>query len=1252
MPFPPSRFHRPPRRLTTMAGVGILVASLATGVSATTAAAAGSGGSADVPSTPATGPTGQGGGAPTRSLTLVTGDRVRVTDETGGHRSVVLEPAEGREKVDFHQLEIDGQLHVLPGDAIPLVSEGRLDDDLFNVDLLLADGYDDAKTSTLPLIATTSGSIGTFSTLEGATQGPALESIDGRSLTVAKGEANDFWRSLAPASTARMSAGVQKLWLDGRVRADLDRSVAQIGAPTAWEAGFEGTGVRVVVLDTGVDATHPDLAGRVSESRNFTSSADVTDHFGHGTHVAATIGGSGAASGGARKGVAPKADIVSGKVLDDSGNGYESDIIEAMEWAVAGDADVVNMSLGGGATDGTDPLSQAVNQLSATSDTLFVVSAGNDGPGASTIGTPGAADASLTVGAVGRDESLADFSSRGPRLGDLAIKPDITAPGVGIVAARAAGTSMGNPVDALHTSANGTSMAAPHVAGAAVLLQQKHPGWTGEQLKDALISTARPAELTEFEQGGGRVDVARAVTQAVHGTGSVDLGDIEDGQTTPVTRPVSWTNTGSTDVTLSLDLDVTDLGGDAPAAGALAPTSESVVVPAGGTASVDLTLDPAKLDRGRYAGQLVAVSGDTVVHTTVGVVKAAPTHTVTFSAVDFDGEPIAATPVVLTGEDQRFDVLTWVPKGATRTAEVGEGDYFLHAMVTPDINGEDSAVAIVDPDLEITGDMDIVLDARKATRVKVETPRPVTPRGNLGYTAYRKAAGRDVTHSVQKFDATRSIWVTPTEAAKGGEFEFTSRWQLAEPMVTATTDGSDPLELLPALERTSPTITEPQRLEVVEAGAGKAADYEGVDVAGKIALVHPASKGSQDVKAAVAAGAKMLLIAPAEGTQWWTKFTGRGTRLALPVLVLSPDERDALAERMAAGTVTLRVSGVEDSRYTYDVVQVAKDRVPASVVHRVTKDNSATVNARYHEMGGEPWAKEQRFAWRPWQQSTIVESQRDLHTPQLRTETISSGAADTLWRQHVLSFYSWDTLNPITNGAVHALRTYRPGEHVKYDWFGPVVRPAVAAGGKASRTADALTVNVAELAGVGGTTWDRATAKETTMRLFEDDELLASGTSAWGTWTARMPSADYRLELSVARTKDATWEYSTRTDTSWRFRSSRPAAGTSGAGTAALPLLQVDYEVPAGLDHQVAAGTVAPVSFTVRSATAVRGWASFDDGASWTALDLARADKDTWSGSITHPAAAGHVSLRVQAEDVAGNSVEQTVVRAYGVSAG
>lgn len=167
-----------------------------------------------------------------------------------------------------------------------------------------------------------------------------LESIDARSFRVDGDELGAFWKTLNPGgnggtSDAARAAVTPRVSLDGKVRAVLDRSTGQINAPTAWKAGYEGQGVKVAVLDTGVDAGHPDLAGRIAEAKDFSGSANTVDHFGHGTHVASTVGGTGAASSGTRRGVAPKADLLIGKVLGDDGSGSESQVIDGMEWAAA-----------------------------------------------------------------------------------------------------------------------------------------------------------------------------------------------------------------------------------------------------------------------------------------------------------------------------------------------------------------------------------------------------------------------------------------------------------------------------------------------------------------------------------------------------------------------------------------------------------------------------------------------------------------------------------------------------------------------------------------------------------------------------------------------------------------------------------------------------------------------------------------------------------------------------------------------------
>ncbi|NEE44195.1 S8 family serine peptidase, partial [Streptomyces sp. SID8455] len=216
---------------------------------------------------------------------------------------------------------------------------------------------------------------------------------------------------------------------------------------------------------------------------SFIPGEEVEDRNGHGTHVASTIAGSGAASDGANKGVAPAAGLLVGKVLSDEGSGADSGIIEAMEWAKAEGADVVSMSLGSPAPDdGGDPMSQAVDSLSADGGPLFVIAAGN-AYGAGTIGSPGSAEKALTIAAVDKQDARASFSSMGPLVRSHGLKPDLSAPGVDINAA----ASQSVPgIEGPYQSMSGTSMATPHVAGAAAILKQRHPDWSGQRIKDAL----------------------------------------------------------------------------------------------------------------------------------------------------------------------------------------------------------------------------------------------------------------------------------------------------------------------------------------------------------------------------------------------------------------------------------------------------------------------------------------------------------------------------------------------------------------------------------------------------------------------------------------------------------------------------------------------------------------------------------------------------------------------------------------------
>lgn len=678
-----------------------------------------------------------------RTVTLITGDKVSVAPDG----SVAgIQRAKGREKASFQVRRIDGHTYVVPGDAAVPTARGTLDRRLFDVTQLLADGYDDKNGSDLPLIVTYTGD----ETPAASAFRPArarvsrtLDEVNGVALRADRRGGAAFWDTFTDGGgrgegTARLTGSpavkkVEKVWLDGRREVSLDRSVPQIGAPTAWDAGFDGTGVKVAVLDTGVDRNHPDLAGQVIAHRNFSEpgSEDNVDRNGHGTHVASTVAGTGAESQGRYKGVAPGARILDGKILDDRGYGWDSDIIAGMEWAVAEGADVVSMSLGGTDTMGIDPLEETVNRLSATSDTLFVIAAGNEGnDGESTVGSPGSAESALTVGAVDKDDQLADFSSRGPRVGDGGVKPDLTAPGVDITAAASTASQLedwypsGTPG---YATLSGTSMATPHVAGAAALLAQEHPDWTGERIKAALTGSTKPGPYSAYQQGTGRTDVARAIGQTVVAeSGPISFGrpawPHTDDQ--PVTKEITYRNLGTEPVVLDLAMEALGVNGKPSPEGMFDLSTRQVTVPAGGTAGVTVTADTrvGGDTYGSYGGSVTAASADgrTSVRTAFGVEREAESYNLTVRQLDDQGKPSGNGHTTIDGRDRAYTA-DLADRDGELTVRLPKGSYALTGVLG---GGDESAANayFLAPAVELDKDTTIVMDAREAESARITLP--------------------------------------------------------------------------------------------------------------------------------------------------------------------------------------------------------------------------------------------------------------------------------------------------------------------------------------------------------------------------------------------------------------------------------------------------------------------------------------------------------------------------------------------------
>jgi subtilisin family serine protease len=629
------------------------------------------------------------------TVTLLTGDRVLVED--GAYRPV---PAAGREGTAFHLYEVDGHQYVVPVDAAPAVASGRLDRRLFDVTALLEFGYDDAGRADIPLIVKGRPSV------TGATTSTRLPSLAATTVKVRKSQATSAW--------ADVRTGTSTVWLDGLRSLALAESVPQTGAPAAWEAGYTGAGVEVAVLDSGIDATHPDFEGRIAATKDFTGTG-MDDITGHGTHVASTVLGSGAASDGKYRGMAPDALLVAGKVCPDE-TCAESDIIAGMEWAAREQgARVINMSLGGLDSEDVDPLEAAVNQLTEQTGALFVISAGNDGI-ARPVSSPASADAALAVGAVTKQHEHADFSSRGPRFGDGALKPDIAAPGVEIMAALGA-SSDSWPADGPYTPKSGTSMAAPHVAGAAALMVQAHPEWGPEEVKSALTSSARPTPTPDvFAEGAGELDVARAITQDVIATTTgVNLGrprwPHHDDE--PVKGEVAYRNLGTEPVTLSLSLQT----GAAPA-GMFSLSADTVTVPAGGTATVGVGADTRVAGQEGYVtARLVATAAGTVIGTPVVVHKEVESYDLTLRQLGRDGKPAPIEDMTVLDVNSGEVEWPYAPSGSV-TLRLPAGQYFVDTRITEAA----SLSQLVRPLIELDRDTTVTLDARNARPTRPQLP--------------------------------------------------------------------------------------------------------------------------------------------------------------------------------------------------------------------------------------------------------------------------------------------------------------------------------------------------------------------------------------------------------------------------------------------------------------------------------------------------------------------------------------------------
>ncbi|MFF9581880.1 S8 family serine peptidase [Streptomyces achromogenes] len=1166
------------------------------------------------------------GAAAPATVTLVTGDRVTVTELGHGRQTVTVQRPRGATGAVRTQ-RTDGHLTVVPDEALPYLRAGTLDRRLFDVTGLIRQGLTDARTDTLPLIVTYGKGV-RAATLAGAERTRELPSLRGAALAAGRGRT--FWRSFT------RGAGIGKVWLDGRVTADLAHSNAQIGTAAAWDAGLTGKGVTVAVLDTGADLGHPDLAGRVSAGRSFVEGEEVADRNGHGTHVTSTVGGSGAASGGTEKGVAPGATLAVGKVLSDQGSGSESQIIAGMEWAARDvRARIVSMSLGSPEpSDGTDPMAQAVNTLSQETGALFVVAAGNTGA-PSAIGSPGAADAALTVGAVDSADRPAYFTSAGPRLGDNALKPDLAAPGVDILAAR----SRLAPGTGDYTSMSGTSMATPQVAGVAALLAERHPDWSGAELKDALLSTSRQLDTSAYVLGAGRVSVPDAVRADLTATGSADLGFHRWPYDTdrPVTRTLTYRN--ASDAGMRLRLSVRG----APD-GVVTLARDTLTVPAHSTASTTVTGDAARAPVGETSGQVVAAAedGTPLAHTVFGLVKEEERYTLTVHVKDRDGAPVPADLTVQRlagGEDARP---AHVGDSGTLRLRLEPGTYSLATFL--DVRGGHGADSLglgflTAPEIRLDQDRDITLDGRELREVRAAVDRRTETR-QLLMEYDRQANGADLFGAVQVPLTYDSVFAAPTPKVTQGTFEYRTVWRLAKPL----------LEVKGVTEATvqpGGTLAEGRtRLPLADVGDGPLTGVSGKAVLARLA---PGADPAALARAAQDAGAKALFVTddtPGRLMAWW----GTDDNAGRPLTIATVDRADA-ARLRAAGRVDM--TGTPDSPYVYDLSEGHPGAIPdRDLAYTPGERELAAVRTRFHAAaptaGGE-------FRYSLTGTFPIgIGFQERVSLPAERTDYVSTGPGQ-LWHESVT----------VRDGALEergGLVRYTGGTRPELDWFRPVWHPwlGTGLGWGQQRAGDRLQFNTPGWGDSGpdhtgfGDVWSDGSGLSQTTAVYLDGTLVDESTSS-AAYVFGAPADEHTYKVVTDTALDAgRWPVATRGHTEWTFRS----AATPEDRWTYLPLVNLAFDLGTDLAGRVPAGRRVPVGIAAEYVAGATGTGrlgggrlevSYDDGTTWRTVPLTAGRGASWRGTLTVPRGTAHLSLRAFARDDRGGSVTQEIIRAAAV---
>jgi hypothetical protein len=520
----------------------------------------------------------------------------------------------------------------------------------------------------------------------------------------------------------------------------------------------------------------------------------------------------------------------------------------------------------------------------------------------------------------------------------------------------------------------------------------------------------------------------------VHGTGSAFFGFYEwphDGDAA-VSRTITYTNDGGAPVALELSEDMT---GPGSASDLFDLSQTSVTVPAGGSVDVEVTADADDAPAvGRYTGFVVATDGSGTVRarTAIGLVKEEERYDLSVHALDRDGNPASGFVILFDFRSPWATILQLDPDtGAAQTQRLAPGPYNISTwMNVRGSGGPDSeGIALVaKPHFVLDRDQEVVLDARKAKRVTVTTPRPSEDRHRRLQYFHDAGIPDGFTFSDLYFvpASVDDMFAVPTGAVPGAGFDFTTRWRRSAPLLdlSAFVPAKTAVDFL--YQGGSSRLDGKVRLTGVYAGNGAPADYDGLDAKGKAVLIRR-SDGVQSwdwIAPAQAAGAELLIVVNDRPGKLYEFVVGE-----LPVVSVTKAQGDRLIAAAQAGKLTLRGEATAFSPYIYDLAFSDARGIPSDLSYAPRARDLAQIDHRF--LGPAGLVFESRYDCHAYSFPPCWGATEPVPARSTRTDYVSTGGIR--WYQDVVHAAGWEQR--------YDQVTYKPGQRTAFDWLAPITRP-------------------------------------------------------------------------------------------------------------------------------------------------------------------------------------------------------------------